>query len=326
MLPHAEVFHFLQAVVQAVHVALLNPDAGGQVAGDALHPFFGDYFVPADETLRGNLRHAVVSGQDEVEFFAGGKGLQAKVQAVHEAVHVLGHLFAFGREGAVYMPLVVRLVKIAHHQLRAFGLREAHQAHNLVAALFKGPVRIRIPMAVVGGKGVTLRPNGNVGAHPVNHAAFHTLLLGGNPDGLSAVITGVVTGFLVVDGIAVLRVRIPETVVHQPVVVRYQARCHGVVVGEGGGGEGRLHAGLHAHCCQRVEEGHVVVIGIIPTASVQGNDNCIMVVFTLARGPQKAGQKDEAENFAHTGFFNPTNFVNFRLFSKSLHAVFFGDS
>ena len=296
--PYVEVLHLGQAVVQAVCIAFLGPDAGGQVARNFLDPFLRHYVVPANEALLGNFRHAVVAGQDKVDAVSVRQGFQAQVQGVHEAVHVLCHGFGFRGEGAVHMALVVRLVKIAHHQLRALHFREAHQAHNLVYALVKVPMRLLVPVAPVSGIFIPFRAYRDIRAHPVYYAAFYALLLGGNPDGLSAVEVRVKAGVVILDGIVAVCLRIPETVVHQSVMVRDQAGGHGVVVGEGGGGERGFHPGLYAHRGQGIEERHVVIIGIVPAASVQGNDDGVVFWFTAAC--RKTGQQGkEQEDLFH---------------------------
>ena len=293
VLPYREVLHFGQAVVQAVHIAFLGPDAGGKAAHYFPRPFLRHYVVPANEAFLGNFRHAVVPGQDKVDAVSVRQGLQAQVQGVHEAVHVLRHGFGFRGEGAVHMALVVGFVEVAHHQLRTFLFREAHQAHNFVYALIEVPVGFLVPVAPVSRVFIPLWADGNIRAHPVYDAAFDALLLGGNPDGFSAIIMGVETGVLAADGVIAVRLRVPEAVVHQPVMVRHQAGGHGVVVGEGGGGERRFHPGLYAHCGQGVEERHVVIIGIVPAASVQGNDDGVVGRFSAAC--RESGQQSKEQ-------------------------------
>jgi hypothetical protein len=135
------------------------------------------------------------------------------------------------------MALVVGFIEVAHHQLGAFLFREAHQAHNFVYALIKVPVGFLVPVAPVSRVFIPLWADGNIRAHPVYDAAFDALLLGGNPDGFAAIIMGVETVLLAADGVIAASLRVPETVVHQSVVVRNQACGHSIVVVEGGGGE-----------------------------------------------------------------------------------------
>ena len=122
------------------------------------------------KTVRTDLRHAVVPGQDEVDLLPIRKLLQPEIEAVHQAVHPVGHLRRFGGNGAVDMAGVVRLVEIDHQQARAFLLREAHQAHGLVHPLLEGPVGLFVPVAPVGRE---LALDGDVAAQPVDVADLH---------------------------------------------------------------------------------------------------------------------------------------------------------
>ena len=86
-------------------------------------------------------------------------------------------------------------------------------------------------------------------------------------------------------------VRVPETVVHDAVVVRDAARRHRVMVREGGGGEGRLPRRRHADGGEAVEERHLIQLRVVPAVAVQRDDH--RVVDALAgRSEQENGNKD----------------------------------
>ena len=135
MLPHIEVRDVFQAVVKAIGISVLCPDACGDGTHAALYPLLRHHVPPGHKTLRGNLSHAVVSGKDEVDAVPVREGLKAKIQGMHEAVHLLCHILGLRGEGAVDVSLMVRFVEIAHHKARALCLRETHQADNFITAL-----------------------------------------------------------------------------------------------------------------------------------------------------------------------------------------------
>ena len=91
------------------------------------------------------------------------------------------------------------------------------------------------------------------------------------------------------------------------------------MVGEGGRRERRFHPGLDTYGGQGVEEGHLVIIGIVPPAAVQGNDYGIVVTWVLTGGGKESGrQEDKTKDFPHIELISLQNYTKNPFFPRKL--------
>ena len=134
--------------------------------------------------------------------------------------------------------------------------------------------------------------DGDIAAHPEDGSRLDPLPLGGEPDGVAAIVLRVGARLLVAERVDLARLAHDKVVVDDAVVVGHQPCGQGIVVGERLAGERRCHHRLDPVVRHLVEKGSVERLGVVPPEAVERNNHGVVVA---AHGPAGQGHQCHAE-------------------------------